>query len=163
MDDCRFDNWTRSIAGESTRRSAIKKLTAGAAALFTLARAELGIAQAADVTLEANCKGNNEKCKRDKECCSKKCKRGKCKCAGQGASCKRDKGCCSGVCRNSGGGSGKCQCGDKGDFCNNNSDCCSKVCRDNNCRCIRGGDRCSENKECCSRRCSSGFCTNSNG
>jgi hypothetical protein len=157
VDDCRFDNWTRAIAGESTRRSAIKHLAGGAAALLTLARAELGLAQDGSVDLEANCNGNGAKCRKDKACCSKKCQKGKCVCAGNNASCKRDKGCCSGVCR-----SGKCECGDKGDLCNNNSDCCSKVCRDGHCRCIRGGDRCNENKECCSRRCSGGFCENSN-
>ena len=157
MDDCRFDNWTRSIAGESTRRSAIKQLAGGGAALLTLARAELGLAQDGTVDLEANCRGNGAKCNKKKDCCSKKCKNGKCRCAGAKAPCKRDKGCCSGVCR-----SGKCECGDKGDLCNNNSDCCSKVCRDGKCRCIRGGDRCNDNKECCSKRCSGGFCENSN-
>ena len=156
MDDCRFDNWTRGLAGTTDRRAAVRGLAAGAAALLTLARAELGFAQEADVTLEKNCKGDDAKCKRDNDCCSKKCKRGRCTCAGQGASCKRDNGCCSGICRN-----GSCACGDKGDFCNNDSDCCSKKCRNGKCLCTRGGDRCSENRECCSGRCSSGFCTNS--
>jgi hypothetical protein len=156
VDDCRFDNWTRALVEKTDRRSAVRGMAAGAAALLTLARAEIGLAQEADVVLEANCKGNNGKCKKDKECCSKKCQKGKCQCAGAKAPCKRDNGCCSGVCR-----SGKCECGDKGDFCNNDSDCCSKLCRDGKCRCVRGGDRCTDNKECCSNRCSSGFCTNS--
>jgi hypothetical protein len=157
MDDCHFDNLTRTIAGGADRRTAVKGMAAGAAALLTLARAQLGLAQESDVALEANCKGNKSKCKKDQDCCSKKCKKGKCKCAGNKAPCKRDNGCCSGVCR-----SGKCECGNKGDFCNNDSDCCSKNCRDGKCKCIRGGDRCDAGKECCSGTCSNGFCTNSN-
>lgn len=160
MDDCRFDNWTRTIGGTADRRSAVKGMAAGAAALLTLAKAQLGLAQDADVTLDATCKGNKAKCRKDQECCSKKCKKGKCKCAGEGAACKRDNGCCSGTCRNS-DGRGKCECGNKGDFCNNDSDCCSNFCRDGKCKCVRGGDRCNDNKECCSNRCSSGFCLNS--
>jgi hypothetical protein len=157
LDDCRFDNLTRIMAGESDRRTTVRKLAAGAAALAMLARAELGLAEGADVALEANCKGNNAKCKKDKDCCSKKCtNKGKCQCAGNNAPCKRDNGCCSGTCK-----SGKCECGDKGDYCKNNSDCCSKTCRDHKCRCIKGGNRCGENKECCSRKCSNGFCLNS--
>lgn len=156
MDDCRFDNWTRMFGEEADRRTAVKGVAGGAAALLTLAKAQLGLAQEADVTLDANCKGNNSKCSKDKDCCSKKCKKGKCKCAGAGAGCKRDNGCCSGTCR-----SGKCECGNKGDRCNNDSDCCSKNCRDGKCKCIRGGDRCDENKQCCSNRCSGGFCANS--
>ncbi|MGH2618366.1 MAG: hypothetical protein ACRDJC_24310 [Thermomicrobiales bacterium] len=161
MDDCRFDNWTRTLVEKADRRTAVKGLAGGAAALLTLARAELGLAQSGDVTIEDNCKGNNAKCRKDKECCSKKCKKkgrkgrdGKCECAGAGQGCKRDQGCCSGKCQGT-----QCVCGDKGDRCRNDRDCCSNVCRDGNCRCVRQGDRCNRNNECCSNSCSSsGFC-----
>lgn len=160
MDDCRFDNWTRMVSEQTDRRTAVKGLAGGAAALLTLARAQLGLAQEADVTIEANCKGSDAKCNKDKECCSKKCKKhkkgrkGKCVCAGSGAGCKRDQGCCSGKCKD-----GKCRCGDKGDICKNNGDCCSKICSSGKCGCIKQGDRCNTNDQCCSGKCnSSGFC-----
>ena len=159
MDDCRFDNWTRLV----DRRTAAKGVAGGAAAaLLTLTRTQLGIAQGDDVDIQADCRVNDAKCRRDNECCSNKCqvkgrkrkKRGKCVCAGQSAKCQRDRGCCSGVCR-----SGKCDCGDKGDFCSNDSDCCSRRCDDGKCRCGKRNDRCDNNRGCCSNNCGSdGFC-----
>jgi hypothetical protein len=161
VDDCRFDNWTRTLVDKADRRTAVKGLAGGAAALLTLARAELGLAQSADVALEANCKGNNAKCQKNKDCCSKKCQKkrrkrqGKCVCAGAGQGCKRDQGCCSGKCNGT-----QCVCGDKGDICRNNGDCCSNNCSNGKCRCIRQGDRCNRNNECCSGTCNnSGFCS----
>jgi hypothetical protein len=148
VDDCRFDNWTRMVAGKSDRRTAVMGLAGGAAALLTLVRAELGIAQESGVDLEAECQVNGSKCRKDGNCCSLKCqkkgrrgrRRGKCVCAGQGANCKADRGCCSGLCR-----SGNCDCGDKGDLCNNDADCCSR--------------RCDNNRGCCSGSCAAdGFC-----
>lgn len=161
MDDCRFDNWTRMISGQTNRRAVVSGLAGGAAALLTLVRAELGIAQDADVAIEANCKGNDAKCSKDKECCSKKCRKkgrrgrnGKCECAGAGQGCKRDQGCCSGKCNGT-----QCVCGDKGDFCRKDGDCCSNVCASGRCNCIKQGNRCNRGVECCSGICnSSGFC-----
>ena len=160
MDDCRFDNWTRMVSGQTDRRKAVTGIAGGVAALLALARAELGIAQDADVTIENNCKGSDAKCRKNKECCSKKCQKkrrgrqGKCVCAGVDQGCKRDQGCCSGKCNGT-----QCVCGDQGDRCRKDGDCCSNVCSDQRCRCIRQGDRCNRSNECCSGRCnSSGFC-----
>jgi hypothetical protein len=163
VDDCRFDNWTRTLVERSDRRAAVKGLAGGAAALLALARAELGLAQDADVALEKNCKGSDAKCNKDKECCSKKCKKkkrgrkGKCVCAGVNQGCKRDQGCCSGKCNGT-----QCVCGEKGDFCRKKADCCSNICSNQKCRCIKQGDRCDTNvtgKQCCSGKCNSnGFC-----
>jgi hypothetical protein len=162
VDDCRFDNWTRMISGRADRRTAVKGLAGGAAALATLVRAELGLAQDADVALERNCKVTGANCQNNRDCCSKKCRKkgrkkgrpGKCECAGAGQGCKRDAGCCSGKCQGT-----QCVCGDRGDFCRKDGDCCSKICRDGNCRCVRQGDRCNQNKECCSNSCGiNGFC-----
>ena len=58
MDDCRFENWMRIVAGKSDRRTAVMGLAGGVAAPLTLARAELGIAQGSDVALEADCRVN---------------------------------------------------------------------------------------------------------
>jgi hypothetical protein len=165
MDDCRFDNWTRMVAGTSDRRTAVAGLAGGAAALLSLARAELGIAQEGDIALEADCRVNGARCRRDGNCCSLKCqvrgrrnrrrrRRGKCVCAGQGANCQRDRGCCSGICR-----SGNCDCGNKGDFCSNDADCCSRRCESGACRCAQRNDRCDNNRACCSGSCGTdGFC-----
>jgi hypothetical protein len=166
MDDCRFDNWTRLIGGETDRRSAVKGFAGGVAALLTMARAELGLAQDADLVVEAkNCKATNGKCQKDNDCCSLNCKlkkkkkknkkeKGTCKCSGQGNRCKRDSGCCNGVCR-----SGTCDCGEEDDFCSDDGDCCSRKCENGSCRCGRQGDRCNDNRACCSNSCNgNGFC-----
>ena len=154
MDDCRFDNWTRMVAEQTDRRSAVKGIAGGVAALAALARAQVGLAQDADVILEANCKGSGGKCKNNRDCCSKNCKKGKCECSGQGKSCKRDQGCCSGRCNGS-----KCDCGSQGDLCKNDGDCCSRNCKNNHCKCVKQGDRCKSNKDCCSKSCNTkGFC-----
>lgn len=162
MDDCRFDNWTRMVSGQANRRTAVKGFAGGLAALATLARAELGIAQSADVTLEGNnCKANDDQCRGDNECCSKKCKKkrkarkGKCVCAGAGAGCLRDQGCCSGKCNGT-----QCVCSNKDDICRNDSDCCSKICLNQKCGCVKQGNRCNAGNECCSGTCNgNGFCT----
>ena len=159
MNDCRFDNWTRAFVSKIDRRSATMQFAGAAAAVVALAQAELGFAQDSAVDLERNCTVNGNRCRRDNQCCSFRCRkrrrqsRGKCQCAGAGARCQRDNGCCSGVCR-----SGKCDCGDRGDFCNNDSDCCSRRCESGSCRCGRRGDRCNNNRGCCSESCSGGFC-----
>jgi hypothetical protein len=164
MDNCRFDNWTRMVAGKSDRRTAVMGLAGGAAALLTLIRAELGIAQESDVVaLEAACRDNGARCRRDNNCCSLNCKRGRrgggrrrgrCKCAEEGNSCRADSGCCSGVCRG-----GNCECGLQGDFCNGDNDCCSNRCSGQKCQCIKQGDRCDADNECCGNNtCNGGFC-----
>ena len=108
MDVCRFDAWTRRASDITDRRTTVKALASGVAAFLTLARAELGLAQDDVNGDDRTCKVNSAKCKKDKECCSYKCKvkgrkrkaTGKCQCAGQGTRCQRDNGCCSGICRN---------------------------------------------------------------
>ena len=162
MDECRFDNWTRMFSGLADRRSAVKGLAGSAAALLTLAKVELGLAQEGEVGIEGNCKINSARCNKDRECCSKKCKKkrrgrkGKCVCASEGQGCKRDEGCCSGLCKGT-----QCACGLKGDGCRKNGDCCSNICKnDNKCDCIKQGNRCDRGNQCCSGRCNdSGFCT----
>jgi hypothetical protein len=150
------------VAGKRDRWTAVMGLAGSAAALLTLVRVDLGIAQEGDVALEADCRVNDARCRRDRDCCSNKCqvrgrrrrRRGKCVCAGQGANCQADRGCCSGVCR-----SGNCDCGDKGDLCNNDADCCSRRCENGACRCGRRKERCDNNRGCCSGSCAAdGFC-----
>jgi hypothetical protein len=73
MDDCRFENWMRIVAGKSDRRTAVITLAGGAPAALTLARAELGIAQESNVALEADCRVNGGTCGKDHDCCSGSC------------------------------------------------------------------------------------------
>src|SRR4051794_35015507 len=120
VDECRFDSWTRTISDITDRRTTLKGLAVGMAAIVTLVRSELGLAQDDVNGDDRTCKVNSAKCRKDNECCSFKCKvkgrkrkaTGTCQCAGQNAHCQRDNGCCSGICR-----SGSCDCGNKGDFC----------------------------------------------
>ena len=73
MDDCRFENWMRIVAGKSDRRTAVMALAGGAPAPLTLARAERGIAQGSDVALEADCRVNGGIFGKDNDYCSGSC------------------------------------------------------------------------------------------
>ena len=77
MDARRFDAWTKRLVGGATsRRVALGALGASA----TAAAAGLGIEAA------AACRDDGKGCKRDQQCCSGRCKKGKCRrAAGQGA------------------------------------------------------------------------------
>jgi hypothetical protein len=161
MDNCRFDNWTRIIAAQTDRRTAVKGFAGGIAALATLARVELGFAQDGDVGVEVKCNVNGQQCKNASQCCSLRCKkrrrrdsRGNCKAALAGQPCKADIGCEKGVCRN-----GACVCGTTNDFCTTNDDCCSNNCLSGKCKCIGENDRCGSGGNCCgSTTCKNGFC-----
>ena len=116
MDDCRFDNWARIV----DRRTAVGGFAGGLAALLALGKAQLGIAQEDDVEIDANCRVNGRQCRRNRQCCSNKCRK-----RGQ-----NNADCCSRRCR-----SGKCRCVPRNDRCNDNRACCSGNCgRDGFCR-----------------------------
>ena len=71
MDPLRFDWWTKTLARPGTRRAALKTFAAGGAAALV----RLGLIEEA-----AACRQNGKKCKKNKLCCSKKCKGKKCRC-----------------------------------------------------------------------------------
>jgi hypothetical protein len=151
MDDCRFDNWTRTLAAVTSRRLALKDLTAAGVALVALAGADLGLATAQDVLIEG-CRLSGDGCARNKQCCSNKCHRrkrrkrdrrdgnnnrnrnrrrdrdrGVCRCLGDGKSCNKDAACCKGRCDPF---DGRCRCVDANQACNVDSDCCGgRICR----------------------------------
>jgi hypothetical protein len=158
MDNCRFDNLTREIATRADRRTALKALAGGIAALATLVRVELGLAQ--EVGIQADCTFNGNACRRDSQCCSLNCnRRNRCKCAGAGARCQTDAGCCTGYCR---GATPTCRCipNDSPVACQTHGDCCSRNCRNGTCRCIQRGDLCRSSSQCCNEsRCPNGDCT----
>jgi hypothetical protein len=153
MDNCRFDNWTRKIAAQSDRRTAVKGFAGGIAALATLARVELGLAQEGDVGVEVKCRVNGDGCQQPSQCCSLRCKKrrrrdkGHCKAALPGQPCQADVGCREGVCRG-----GVCTCGTKDDFCTSSDDCCSNNCVSGKCQCIGENNRCNASSECCGSR-----------
>ena len=70
MNPIRFDWWTRSLARAGSRRAALRLVTSGAAGLAWLGLAEEAVA----------CRKAGKKCKKSKQCCSKKCKGKKCRC-----------------------------------------------------------------------------------
>ena len=95
MDPTRFDEWTKAIGATGSRRSALRLLAGGAAAL--LGRAGLEAAAA--------CIGTGEPCAESPHCCSGACsaeRRGepplrRC-CLAKGRRCKKGAQCCSGAC-----------------------------------------------------------------
>ena len=111
MDGTRFDQLTRSVGAETTRRGALRAAAAGALALLGLET--LGEDALAD-------KGyDGDKCKKNKNC-------------GTGLQCKGSK-------KKRKDNKGRCRykdgCGKKDDYCKNNDDCCgSRKCRDKRCR-----------------------------
>jgi hypothetical protein len=74
MDERRFDNLTRIFGSTQTRRRALTMLAGGGLAAL-LARLDIGEVAA--------CRKAKKACKRDKQCCSGRCKKGRCK--GNGA------------------------------------------------------------------------------
>lgn len=164
MDECRFDNLTRMLGRLRDRRAAAGEIAGAGAALFSLARADLGLAAEDDVLVEG-CRLTGERCKRNNNCCSNKCHRkkrkknknrndggggnnnrrrkdkkgdGQCQCAGNGKKCNKDAACCKGRCDPN---ERKCRCVPANDTCNKDDDCCS------NRRCVdNGGNRVCKNR-----------------
>ena len=88
MDGWRFDTLVRTLADVAPRRGVVKAL-AGAivAGLLTAADSEA-----------ADCRGTDDICERDAQCCSDRCAGGRCDCRRRGARCGRDRECCSRLC-----------------------------------------------------------------
>lgn len=101
MDPSRLDDLARRLAASAPRR-VVAKAAAGAV-LASLVGAPRSGAAAPVSTERKSCRGTGEICRRDGQCCSDRCFRGRCDCRGQGAFCTVDRGCCSGRC-----GNGKC-------------------------------------------------------
>jgi hypothetical protein len=122
MDGQRFDTVSRWLATPDSRRATVRGL---AAAALALGLGRLGLEEAA-----AKCQKVGQKCAKNKECCSKLCKGGKCKCRAQGDPCDAWEDCCTGLICNKAKGS-TCQpwhlpnlCLHTGSFCSETADCC---------------------------------------
>ena len=145
MDECRFDNLTRMVAGLKDRRAALREMTGAGLALVTLAKADLGLAAEDDVLIEG-CRLSGDQCDKNSQCCSNECKgakkkkkkkngkkskgkKGECRCKGEGDSCSKDSGCCRGYCNKN---DGRCRCIPDNTTCNKDSDCCRGTCKKDN-------------------------------
>ena len=144
MDECRFDNLTRMMAGLKDRRAALRDMTGAGLALVSLAKADLGLAAEDDVLVEG-CRLSGDKCDKNNQCCSGDCrggkkkkkkkdkngkknkrKQGECKCRSEGSSCSKDSACCRGYCNKN---DGRCRCIPDNTTCNKDSDCCRGSCK----------------------------------
>jgi hypothetical protein len=146
MDECRFDNLTRMMAGLKDRRTALRDMTGAGLALVSLAKADLGLAAEDDVLVEG-CRLSGEKCDKDHQCCSNDCrggkrkkkkkndkngkknrrKEGECRCRGEGDSCNKDSACCRGRCNQN---DGRCRCISDNGICSRDQDCCRGSCKE---------------------------------
>ena len=95
MDGRRFDQWTKTLNGGATRRTALKTMAGGAIA-SALAALGIGGVAAQD---DDRCRRTGRNCRRDEQCCSNRCRQGRCICLQNGATCTTDKACCSRRCR----------------------------------------------------------------
>lgn len=156
MDECRFDNLTRMVAGLKDRRAALREMTGAGLALVTLAKADLGLAAEGDVLVEG-CRLSGEKCDKNNQCCSGDCRGGKkkkkkkngkksrrregeCRCRGEGDSCNKDSACCRGRCNTN---ENRCRCIGENQLCTKDQDCCKGTCRSDN----KGNSFCKKNKK----------------
>lgn len=130
------------------RRAALKEMAGASAALFSLAKLDLGLAQAQDVGI-LGCRLTGQSCSSASQCCSDKCsnsKKRECKKKRKGRKKKcKDKNV-----------DGVCQCQDQGKSCNKDAACCQGLCDLNtrNCRCAEQSEICNRDADCCgSRKC----------
>jgi hypothetical protein len=139
MNQRQFDLFTSKLSRSALCLSVIKPLACGAVA------AGLGRLGLEDVA--AACKSNGKKCGKNSQCCSKKCKQGKCRCnqladrcqAAQGTdTCCGTLGCFTTACSD---GEPVC-CRGNDEFCQSACHCCNgQDCDDGRC-CVRAGNPC---------------------
>lgn len=197
MDAARFDALTRAMSVHLGRRRLLQGLAAGTFAGFLtrlgLEEAAAGCAGSAPCTGNAdcaNCSGTScgpdstccrlvgATCKKGKQCCSRRCKRGKCRpCSSEqntclpterfdagsctcrpcpdplcsGVCCPVDKPSCCGTTLNT------CKAALEGGTCQSDDDCCFSACREGRC-CKPAGSPCGVQRVCCSQICDNGTC-----
>ncbi len=178
MDGDRFDQFTRVLAGDRTRRSTLKLLAGGIAAGVA------GVFKTGDALGAVRCRKAQQVCRKDAECCSGDCSpldrfgRGRCLC-GTGADCPTPSSgcksaiCTNGICSEANACAGEQICYRKG--------CCTPAPKEticlnkcgtvtNNCGqsvdcgacCGSNGSSCSENADCCGV-CIDGECSPASG
>ena len=96
MDSARFDTLTKSLSTPGTRRGALGGLLAGTFSLLGLA--DGAAKNRRRVSAEGPCgdgSGKANSCEKDKDCCTRVCKHGRCRCKKLGEGCKDDRNCCA--------------------------------------------------------------------
>ena len=154
-----FDALSRELAGSPTRRDALRLLLGGT---FAAALARLGLGEVA-VAVET-CRAVGKRCERDKECCSKRCRRRTCRCRREGTPCTSGETCCSGSCDFLVGGGTCAPC--RGRPCSADRPCCGgQTCTNGYCGgCRDRGVSCTSSSQCCFSDCgSSGACLSDAG
>ncbi len=155
MEGQSFDRLTRGLGEGKSRRTVLQGL---AASVLAGGLGWLGLEDAAAKT----CKNHGRRCKKNKDCCSHKCKvkngqkRGKCRgngdpvCLRNGAVCPdgSSESCCSGFCTQEGpfGEVEPTCCVPNDETCKRNSDCCATASDPSACQ---GGRCCREEGATC--------------
>ena len=160
MDGRSFDVVAKSFVTSSPRRTAARLLAGGA---LSAALARLGLGEVA-TEAAATCRAIGKKCRRNRECCSKLCKRGTCRCRREGTSCTSYETCCSGSCDFliDGGTCAPC----RGQPCTAERPCCGgQTCTNGYCGgCRDRGVSCADSSQCCFSDCGSiGACLSDAG
>ncbi len=138
MDGERFDSLAKSLMAMRTRRLTLKAAAGGALA-FALGREEAAAA----------CKATGKKCDKPQQCCSKRCKKGKCKCTRLQVACKDHDQCCNASCFPNHCSAAKKCCRVNGKSCQKNCDCCGEGrCLGGKC-CLPQGATCAFGGICC--------------
>lgn len=83
MDGQRFDDLTRALGAGTSRRTLLKGIAGGALATLTSL-----LDPTSSLATHTGCRHHGKPCRRDRQCCSKKCsRRGKCVCPGGTTKC----------------------------------------------------------------------------
>ena len=96
MDPVRFDTLTKTLSTPETRRGALGGLLAGTLSLLGLV--DGAAKKRSKATAEGPCgdgSGKANACKKDKDCCTRFCRRGRCRCKKVGEGCRKDRNCCA--------------------------------------------------------------------
>src|SRR5258708_35402067 len=155
MDSRKFDELTKILATNTSRRQALKTI------LASVVSGAFGLGGINEALAKPACYNIHHRCSHDSDCCSHNCPYGYCvkvPCYGFGESCSSNSDCCSNNCQN-----GYCgdPCSEFGESCSSNSDCCSNNCHNGYCdkhQCYGSRKSCSSNSDCCSNNCHKGTC-----
>ena len=98
MDAEHFDRIARALSTTPSRRGSLR-LLAGAALGGLLALPRGAAAQVWSESNAGSCRAPGDICDGDADCCSERCRSGRCLCRRRGAACEVDRACCSDRCR----------------------------------------------------------------
>lgn len=146
----RFDATGRWLAAHGSRRATVRAVTTAALAI--------GLGRFDQDEAVAKCKIDGQKCKKNKECCSKKCKGKACRCRSLGETCNApdfgnpsENTCCGAdhCWGNACGQYPRC-CSLPGNACQSNCDCCypGAECHGGEC-CLGKGANCWDTVDKC--------------